>query len=148
MANLLFKFQNVSNILFFVIRNVKRKWKIRYSIHFLAQQKERLNKQNLLAITLHIFVSLKAFLSPRRPHKEYTLEKKHHKKHLLSQVQLKNAFVTDAAFKIELNQEKSMYLSLSKRVARIHLQSWHVSPSFRLAFFISYLNIHFHCRWC
>ena len=48
MANLLFKFQNVSNILFFVIRNVKRKWKIRYSIHFLAQQKERLNKQNLL----------------------------------------------------------------------------------------------------
>ena len=48
MANLLLKFQNVSNILFFVIRNVKRKWKIRYSIHFLAQQKERLNKQNLL----------------------------------------------------------------------------------------------------
>ena len=33
---------------FFVIYNVKRKWKIRYSIHFLAQQKEPLNKQNSL----------------------------------------------------------------------------------------------------
>ena len=32
----------------FVIYNVKRKWKIRYSIHFLAQQKEPLNKQNSL----------------------------------------------------------------------------------------------------
>ena len=30
----------------FVIRNVKRKWKIRYSIHFLVQQKEPLKKQN------------------------------------------------------------------------------------------------------
>ena len=32
----------------FVIHNVKRKWKIRYSIQFLAQQKEPLNKQNSL----------------------------------------------------------------------------------------------------
>ena len=30
----------------FVIRDVKRKWKIRYLICFLAQWKERLNKQN------------------------------------------------------------------------------------------------------
>ena len=35
-------------ILFFVICNVKRKWSIRYSVHFLAQQKEPLNKQNSL----------------------------------------------------------------------------------------------------
>ena len=72
MANLLSKFQNfLKNCIFFGIRNVKRKWKIRYPIHFLDQQKEPLNEQNLLAITPHIFVSLKAFLSTRRPHKDY-----------------------------------------------------------------------------
>ena len=37
-----------SKSLCFVIRNVRRTWKIRYSIHFLAQQKELLNKQNSL----------------------------------------------------------------------------------------------------
>ena len=31
-----------------MIRNVTRKWKIRYSVHFLTQQKEPLNKQNPL----------------------------------------------------------------------------------------------------
>ena len=41
-----FQRQNVFKTNFFVIRNVKRKWKIRCSIHFLAQQKEPLNKQN------------------------------------------------------------------------------------------------------
>ena len=30
----------------FMIHNVKRKWEIRYSVQFLAQQKEPLNKQN------------------------------------------------------------------------------------------------------
>ena len=49
MTNLLPKFQNVfKKIYFFLIRNVKRKWRIRYSIHFLTQQEEPLNKQNLL----------------------------------------------------------------------------------------------------
>ena len=49
MANLLSKFQNVSKkFIFFVNRNVKRKWKIKYPIHFLAHQKEPLNKQNSL----------------------------------------------------------------------------------------------------
>ena len=45
-ANKLSKFLNDFKNLLFVIRNVKKKWKIRYSIHFLAQQKEPLNKQN------------------------------------------------------------------------------------------------------
>ena len=36
------------HFIFFLIRNVKRKWRIRYSIHFLTQQEEPLNKQNLL----------------------------------------------------------------------------------------------------
>ena len=38
-----------SKLYFFVIHNVKKKkWKIRYSIHFLDQQKEPLNQQNSL----------------------------------------------------------------------------------------------------
>ena len=41
---------------------VKRQWKIRYSIHFLAQQKEPLkNKIHLLTITPYIFAPLKDF---------------------------------------------------------------------------------------
>ena len=48
-----------------------KKKKIRNSIHFLAQQKEPLKNLHLLAITPYILVSLKAFLSLRRPHKEY-----------------------------------------------------------------------------
>ena len=49
MANLLSKFQNVfKKFYIFEIRNVKRKWKIRYSIHFLPQEKEPFNKQNSL----------------------------------------------------------------------------------------------------
>ena len=49
MANLLSKLQNVfKNFVFFVIRNVKRKCKIKYSIHFSGQQKGTLNKQNSL----------------------------------------------------------------------------------------------------
>ena len=47
MVNVLSKFQNIfKNVIYFVIGNVKRKWKIRYSIHIFAQQKETLNKQN------------------------------------------------------------------------------------------------------
>ena len=42
-------------------------------------------------------------------------------------------------------QEKSMYLSISKRVDRIHVQSLQTSLSFRLTFFIRYLNMRFHC---
>ena len=49
MANLLSKFQNVfKNFIFFVIRNANRKWNIRYSIHFSAQQKEPLNKPKFI----------------------------------------------------------------------------------------------------
>ena len=60
MANLLSKFQNVfKNFIFFVIRNVKRKLKIRYSNHFLAQQKEPLNKQNSLT---HYYSTYLCFL--------------------------------------------------------------------------------------
>ena len=46
--NTMSKFQpkRFQKFYFVVIRNVKRKWKIRYSIHFLALQKETLNKQN------------------------------------------------------------------------------------------------------
>ena len=48
---------------FFEIRNVKRKWKIRCSIHFLAQQKEPLNKQNSLTRYYSTYLrSLKGFL--------------------------------------------------------------------------------------
>ena len=39
-----------------MIRNIKRKWKIRYSINFLAHQKEHVNKQN--SFTRHYFTYL------------------------------------------------------------------------------------------
>ena len=49
MANLLSKFENVFKTLFFCDSQCKKKkWKIRYSIHFLDQQKEPLNQQNSL----------------------------------------------------------------------------------------------------
>ena len=42
-----------------MIRNVKMKWKLRYSIHLLAQQKETLNKQNSLT---HYYSTYLCFL--------------------------------------------------------------------------------------
>ena len=39
-----------------MIRKVKSKWKIRYSIHFLAQQKEPLNKLNSLTYYYSTFL--------------------------------------------------------------------------------------------
>ena len=66
MAKLLSTFQNVfQNFIFlwFVIRNVKSKLKTRHSIHFLAQQKQPLNKQNSLTCYCSTYLRfLEAFL--------------------------------------------------------------------------------------
>ena len=100
--------------------------KIRYSIHFLAQQKGPLNEQNSLTSYYSTYIRfLEGFIVtttttqgvrfhqyiikwPVKQKCSQDVEKKKtsETKHLLSQVHFKNAFVAGAAFNIELNSRK------------------------------------------